>query len=134
MSPVDPEGLTEASERLIRDWDQHPDAIDANELSARLWLIEKEARRAALATSPAPLDVERLSIWLAARRIADDLRDPFDTKHDDWNAALDAVKRVIDTRLAAIAREYAQFEEAKPYVSTATLDTWDRHGRPEGER
>jgi hypothetical protein len=38
-------GLTQASERLLRDFDQTPSAIDYSELSARLWLIEREARR-----------------------------------------------------------------------------------------
>lgn len=42
--------LTQASERLLRDFDNAPDAINYSELSARLWLIEREARRAALAS------------------------------------------------------------------------------------
>ena len=44
----DPTRLTRASEKLLNDFDRWPDAIDHSELSARLWLIEREA--AALST------------------------------------------------------------------------------------
>lgn len=50
--------LTAASEKLVNDWERYPDAIDASELSARLWFIEREVYRSA---TSAPLDIEALT-------------------------------------------------------------------------
>jgi hypothetical protein len=128
--------LSAASEKLLADFDRTPDAIDHDELAARLWLIEQQAR-AALRALPSEQTAGGDGLREARDRMVDEVREGTRTLADaHWPdvATADRMRKAIDRIHLAVAAFANEMDApASPPVERVATKPCEECGALAGE-